>query len=281
MKPIKSILLLDDDVKVASELSKLLTENGFETWHAKSADQFKNLLQANEPSMVLLDLSLSNSEFEQPGINLFETIRERWRSIPVIAYSPFPVVPTERLEELQPIIWLDKSSALNRSQGDLIRIFEEILESARERPPENEDLATTNKEATSSYLSVSLRQIDILLYKELQRNEELLKSLDWRVFEHLLADMLETFGYEVELMQGTKDGGVDVVAFGKSDLLGEHKYLLQAKRWKRSVGIEPVQRLLFVASQDRATKACLATTSRFVSLPRLPPRVTRNFRFLG
>jgi hypothetical protein len=37
-------------------------------------------------------------------------------------------------------------------------------------------------------------------------------DLSWRGFEKLISALLERDGYEVELMRGTKDGGVDVVA---------------------------------------------------------------------
>ena len=39
--------------------------------------------------------------------------------------------------------------------------------------------------------------------------------------------------------------------------------MLQAKRWKNKVGVEPVQQLIFPHGSERATKSCLATTSTF------------------
>jgi hypothetical protein len=113
--------------------------------------------------------------------------------------------------------------------------------------------------------SVRLDVIDTALYKALIQHPDLMHSLNWRVYERLLADILESFGYEIELQQGTKDGGVDIFAVRRSDPLGEHRYLLQAKRWKNKVGVEPVRQLAFLHNHHRVSKSCLATTAKFTS----------------
>lgn len=110
---------------------------------------------------------------------------------------------------------------------------------------------------------VVLSPMDLLLYKQLQNHPELIKTLDWRAFEKLLADILESFGYKVDLMRGTKDGGIDIIAIGKPEPWGEHRYLLQAKRWANRVVVEPVRELKFLHDHMRATRSCLATTSTF------------------
>jgi restriction system protein len=115
----------------------------------------------------------------------------------------------------------------------------------------------------SLLITNSLSVIDLALYKTLIEHPELLKTLNWRSFEKLLADMLETFGYEVSLMQGTKDGGIDIIAFMKNDHFGTHKYLLQAKRWTNKVGVDVVKNVLFNHDFYKASKSCLATTATF------------------
>lgn len=110
---------------------------------------------------------------------------------------------------------------------------------------------------------VTLDLVDPSLLKALHAHPQLLKILDSRVFEKLLAEILSMLGYEVELQQGTKDGGVDIFAIKHCGILGPHRYLLQAKRWEAPVGVEPVRELLFLHSYHKITKSCLATTSRF------------------
>ena len=53
---------------------------------------------------------------------------------------------------------------------------------------------------------VRLNVIDAAFYKALQGHPELLKTLDWRTFEKLLADILAKLDYQIELQRGTKDG---------------------------------------------------------------------------
>jgi HJR/Mrr/RecB family endonuclease len=110
---------------------------------------------------------------------------------------------------------------------------------------------------------VRLDAVDLALYRALATHPELLKTLDWRLFEKLLADLLERLGYEVELQRGTKDGGIDLFAVMKSGTFGPQRYLLQAKRWSNKVDVEPVRQLAFLHTHYKMTKSCLATTATF------------------
>jgi len=112
---------------------------------------------------------------------------------------------------------------------------------------------------------ITLELVDPLLLEILAKQPELLRTLDWRLFEKLLAKILKDLGYEIELQRGTKDGGVDIFALKVDRVLGPHRYLLQAKRWSNAVGVEPVRELLFLHGHHRITKSCLATTSRFTA----------------
>lgn len=127
------------------------------------------------------------------------------------------------------------------------------------------ELSKLNQPPNTSSLLYRLEIVDINLYQVLQTHPELLRTLDWRIFEKLLADILDQFGFEVELQRGTKDGGVDLFAIHKTAVFGEQRFLLQAKRWSNRVGIEPVRQLAFLHNHYRATKSCLATTSTFTS----------------
>jgi HJR/Mrr/RecB family endonuclease/DNA-binding CsgD family transcriptional regulator len=101
------------------------------------------------------------------------------------------------------------------------------------------------------------------LLEAMNTHPELLHSVDGRMFERILAELLERQGYSVELQRGTKDGGIDIFALMKDGPLGPHRYLVQAKRWAHAVGVAPVRELLFLHNRHRVTKTCLVTTSRF------------------
>lgn len=110
---------------------------------------------------------------------------------------------------------------------------------------------------------IRFEMLDVHVLQTLLQDQRLARAINWRTFEKLLAAIVEALGYEVELQQGTKDGGIDVVAIKRDSFFGPHRYLLQAKRWSNRVGVEPVRELLFLRDHYRATKACLATTSTF------------------
>ncbi len=107
--------------------------------------------------------------------------------------------------------------------------------------------------------------IDDSVLRAIQKHPELLRTLDWRSFEKLLGSLLASQGFEVELQRGTKDGGVDIFAIKRDSAFGEHRYLVQAKRWSHRVGVEPVRELLFLQGHYRVSKGCLATTATFSS----------------
>lgn len=111
--------------------------------------------------------------------------------------------------------------------------------------------------------SVHLELVDPMLLKAIEQHPTLLKSLGWRTFEEVLAEVLHRLGYEIELRRGTKDGGIDIFALKREDAFGLHRYLIQAKRWSKSVGVAPVREIMFLHNQHRITKSCLATTSSF------------------
>ena len=164
----------------------------------------------------------------------------------------------------------------NRESGQLREVeFAFLPESIGPKPLSNErvedpaepspDEARSDSAEPRTVSNLSLELIDSALYRALLAHPELLRTLHWRTFEALLADVLSTFGYDIELCRGTKDGGVDIFALKRVDSLGPHLYLLQAKRSTHSVGVAPVRQLMFVHSEHKATKSCLATTSHFTS----------------
>jgi RNA polymerase sigma factor (TIGR02999 family) len=134
---------------------------------------------------------------------------------------------------------------------------EESSSKSREHPQETERI-----ERPFGGLAV-LNLVSPALLIAIQQDPRILSTLGWREFEYLLAETLARLGYEVELQQGTKDGGIDIFAIKKTDPFGPHRYLLQAKRSRSAIGVNPVRELLFLHQHHRMTRSCLATTSVF------------------
>lgn len=88
-------------------------------------------------------------------------------------------------------------------------------------------------------------------------------DLNWREFERLVSELLEQDGYEVELLRGTKDGGVDVVAVKDMGTAGFFKTVWQAKKkdLKNKVGLSIVRELADTRSEFKASKGMIVTST--------------------
>lgn len=119
-------------------------------------------------------------------------------------------------------------------------------------------LTTAETQARLHPLAPSIPLLAKVQHKLLQVDE-----LNWRQFEQLIAQMLEFDGYQVELMNGTKDGGVDVVAVRDLGAAGLFKSVWQAKKLRtdRKVQLSVVRELADTRLEHGASKAIIVTTS--------------------
>jgi len=102
------------------------------------------------------------------------------------------------------------------------------------------------------------------LIEYFKRHPDELKTMDRRKFEELIAELFDSFGYEVQLTQKTRDGGKDIIAIGnKSDI--RSKYLIECKRPDpgNPVGVGVVRELMGVKVDEKATQAIAVTTTYF------------------
>jgi len=83
-------------------------------------------------------------------------------------------------------------------------------------------------------------------------------------FESLITNLFEKMGLETRLTQASRDGGVDCVAFDSRPVLGG-KVVIQAKRYKNTVGVSAVRDLFGTMQNEGASKGILVTTSGYGS----------------
>lgn len=83
-------------------------------------------------------------------------------------------------------------------------------------------------------------------------------------FETLVANLFGQMGLESKLTRSSKDGGVDCVAFDKRPVLGG-KVVIQAKRYRHTVGVSAVRDLFGTMMNEGANKGILVTTSGYGS----------------
>ena len=108
---------------------------------------------------------------------------------------------------------------------------------------------------------VSSKDVDSEL--ELESN---LASLPWEDFEHLVAQLFEwefaRKGIEVKVTRASRDRGVDAILYDPDPLKGG-KYVLQAKRYTRTVDVSAVRDLYGTVMNEGANRGILITTSSY------------------
>lgn len=81
-------------------------------------------------------------------------------------------------------------------------------------------------------------------------------------FENLITNLFSKMGLDTRQTQPSRDGGVDCVAFDPRSILGG-KVVIQAKRYKGTVGVSAVRDLYGTVHNEGASKGILVTTSGY------------------
>jgi restriction system protein len=81
-------------------------------------------------------------------------------------------------------------------------------------------------------------------------------------FESLISNLFQKMGLETRLTQASRDGGVDCVAYDPRPIFGG-KVVIQAKRYKHTVGVNAVRDLFGTMQNEGASKGILVTTSGY------------------
>ena len=81
-------------------------------------------------------------------------------------------------------------------------------------------------------------------------------------FESLITNLFSRMRLEKRQTQASRDGGVDCVAFDPRPIFGG-KVVIQAKRYKNTVGVSAVRDLFGTLQNEGASKGILVTTSGF------------------
>lgn len=105
------------------------------------------------------------------------------------------------------------------------------------------------------------------LLKELKRHPDAIHRLAPRQFEELVAELLASFGWRVELTRATKDGGYDIFGIHR-DVSGlESAWLVECKKFRpdRPVGVELVRSFWAVKTDLNVPNGLIATTSHFTT----------------
>ncbi|GAC1374125.1 MAG: restriction endonuclease [Ktedonobacteraceae bacterium] len=81
-------------------------------------------------------------------------------------------------------------------------------------------------------------------------------------FESLITNLFQRMGLETRQTQASRDGGVDCVAYDPRPIFGG-KVVIQAKRYKNTVGVSAVRDLYGTMQNEGASKGILVATSGY------------------
>ena len=102
-------------------------------------------------------------------------------------------------------------------------------------------------------------EADVL--SELDRRPNLMELTPGE-FESLITNLFTRMGLEARMTQASRDGGVDCVAYDPRPIFGG-KVVIQAKRYKNTVGVSAVRDLFGTMQNEGASKGILVTTSGY------------------
>lgn len=104
-----------------------------------------------------------------------------------------------------------------------------------------------------------IEETDVLSNLEQRTN---LMDLSPTEFESLITNLFQKMGLETRQTQASRDGGVDCVAYDPRPIFGG-KVVIQAKRYKHTVGVSAVRDLYGTMQNEGASKGILVTTSGY------------------
>lgn len=116
----------------------------------------------------------------------------------------------------------------------------------------------------SKIIKIDFEKINYELTQSLIKNPSEMYKLNPRRYEELVAYLFEKMGYEVELTQQTRDGGVDIYAL-KKEPIGKFLTIVECKRYSpdNPVGAEIVRHMNGVLDLEKASHGVIAATSYF------------------
>ncbi len=159
----------------------------------------------------------------------------------------------ERIQQIESVA-LRKLIHVSRSRN--------LKEFETQEKEEQEKIAEFQVDTSILLISEDIYKSLIKYYSD---HPEELRKIDHRKLEEMIAELFSGFGYDVELTAQTRDGGKDIIAIKDSEV--KVKYLIEAKRPEPGtpIGVGPVRELYGVKTDEKATKAILATTTYFTA----------------
>ena len=193
----------------------------------------KNSWRIHDLYQNMIDVVIEDSSFPN---DLFYTVS--------LLNDKFELISEGNVSHTVSIKDNEKGQSINEDQN----FSKQVLESKK-----NQELILKTKEFTDEF------------YNYLSKHPDLIYQISSRKFEELIADILKSMGFYIELTPQARDEGRDILATFKTPL-GELLTIVECKRYKpeHKIGIDLVERFLYVVDRkDNASCGLIATTSFF------------------
>lgn len=260
------ILFIDDDRFFSRHYVEALSDAGCEVTFCDSNNSALRALQSEPKFDVILQDVMRPCDEAVPadegrdglsaGIAFHRLHIQRLAPETPVVYltNRMSISVTEELDQMPNSTVLSKIETTPYLLESIISaIYAEALERLYSQPP-------TPLDTTETLLTDTRREV--LAY--FARHPEKLHALSPRGFEQLTADILSEMGFDVELTQASRDGGVDIYAHLRHQI-GSFLMIVECKKWAadKPVGIDIVQRLYGIQHAKKANKSLIVTTSYF------------------
>lgn len=100
---------------------------------------------------------------------------------------------------------------------------------------------------------------------DIYNDHSIFNKVESRQFEEIMAELLRSQGYKVELTKQTKDGGYDILALASLKGNIPVKVLVECKRYKNKVGVGIIRSFKEVVMSNDANMGIIATTGLFTT----------------
>ncbi len=210
--------------------------------------------------------------------------KERYASVlaQVSLRTVHELLEADRGDAIETIVFNGIVDSVDPRTGKNVRPCLITLRTTRERFEEL-DLARVDPEACLRHLSASVSKSPTelaavrpvlefdMVDSRFVEESDVLGGLDQRPnlmeltpgeFESLITNLFEKMGLETRMTQASRDGGVDCVAYDPRPIFGG-KVVIQAKRYKHTVGVSAVRDLFGTMQNEGASKGILVTTSGY------------------
>ena len=139
-------------------------------------------------------------------------------------------------------------------ERDLAELYEEL-----------DDTETETKDETPTSIIITETQRVKEIIKDIYINNLKLFAIHPREFEKIIAELLYSQGFEVELTKQTRDNGYDILALKYIGNFSPIKYLVECKKYneKNKVGVEIIRSFKEVIATEQANKGIIVTSSYF------------------